>query len=188
MKKFFFCYNNGVTAIVDEATLASITNAAPFGNSLKSEKKAKFKSIGGPSRGKWRHLASECADLHLRPAGAVQESPWFTGDTGLMDALIEHQERGDVFQDAGFYVPFSTDVKLAPTAKNRWGRALLCDHREAVWEIFGVRVSEPRRPERHLISSSRAILRESSAPYLNSSLVGGSRWGILSHLVLLGRA
>ena len=146
MKKFFFCYNNGVTAIVDEATLASIHKRNAIWQLFEErEKKAKFKEYWWAphvaSEGTW-HLSVPIFTFVRQER--FKESPWFTGDTGLMDALIEHiKERGDVFQDAGFYVPFSNGCEIGTHGKESMrGELSNVTTEKQFEEIFGVRVSE----------------------------------------------
>ncbi len=110
MKTFYYDYNNGVTAVVSEDVLGDIKKLVEIRRHFAEREREK--PFGDDC------FLSNSADQGIAALGKpvftftrqerFRESPWFTGDTELMNALAEHlKERGDVFQRGSFYVPFS---------------------------------------------------------------------------------
>lgn len=144
MKRYYYGYNNGVSAIVGEATLASIRKHNDIWQLFADrEKEVEYKE-------RWRaEVASEATRNLTTPIFTFVrrerfvESPWFTGDTELMHALVaEIKERGDIIQEAGFYVPFSNGCEVGIHGKSSMRSELGYVTSENQFEqVFGISIN-----------------------------------------------
>jgi hypothetical protein len=115
MERYYFCSNNGVTAVVGEKTYKNLQKYQAictwFGE---RDIKKSFEE---------RNLRTEtaCSGIeHLcvptftftHPERA-SVSPWFTGDTIILIALIRHIKNNlGLIQGGSFYVPFSNGCEI----------------------------------------------------------------------------
>ena len=114
MKKYYSCYNNGVTAIVSEEVLHDIEKFNKIYHLFIEQEKGKPYT----DERKLAHVASEGVRHLATPVFTfarterVAESPWFTGDTEVLDRLRSYiRYTGGTIESEGFHVPFSNGME-----------------------------------------------------------------------------
>ncbi len=109
MKRFFVCNNGGVTATMSEDTRVDILKDLAIRTRLAC--KHHYTDISVELD---RGLGHLCVPIFtFVSTKRFTESPWFTGDSDLFNALVVYLESGGAeFAPWGFYVPFSNGMEL----------------------------------------------------------------------------
>ena len=145
MKKYFSCYNNGVTALVSEEVYNNLKKQASIQRLFtEREKDVTFNE-------QWRTETSYQGLRHLlvpiftfTRVERFGESPWFTGDINFLNELHKHiEENGGVVESSGFFVPFSNGCEVGIHGKDAMKNELAYVTTEQQFrEAFGISVSE----------------------------------------------
>ena len=113
MKKFFWNYNNGVTALVSEDTLADFEKQNAIYTRLNDDDhRVKGRDdYSKPLSEGLRHLGTPT--FTFVRSERFEKSPWFTGDSNLYEALMEHITESEGLLGQGwFHVPFSNGMEI----------------------------------------------------------------------------
>ena len=158
MKKYFSCFNNGVTAIVSEEVYNDIQrHNTIWQNFAEREKEVEYKD-------RYRSdLASE-ATFHLTTptftftrVERFSESPWFTGDMYDLNEVIKFiEENGGVVEHSGFYVPFSNAAEIGLHGKQAMrGDLVHVTNSQQFRETFGISLPEIKERARLFLAHVR---------------------------------
>lgn len=120
MKKFFICYNNGVTALVSEEVKNDLHKQyVIWQNFAEREKDEEYTK-------RWRAATASEATRHLKTPiftfvqdERFKKSPWFTGNDELLEMLCLHiKECGWEIEEGSFFVPFSNGCEIGLHGKD----------------------------------------------------------------------
>ena len=143
MKKYFSCYNNGVTAIVSEEAYNDFGKLARIYHYFCSQDTDPKCELRKTAYEAVMHLANHPTFTFAR-SERVSESPWFTGDNELAGALMIHiRTSGGSVDQRGFQVPFSNAVELGIHGQDSMKKELAyVTTEEQFRETFGITRAE----------------------------------------------
>ena len=115
VERYYLCNNNGVTAIVVEETYKDIMKNEMI-SSWFEERSTKKSHEERNLHAIVVCLATQYLSIPtftFTHCNRASVSPWFTGDTKILIALIKHiKEMRGVLLDGSFYVPFSNGSEI----------------------------------------------------------------------------
>lgn len=141
MKKYFSCYNNGVTAIVSEETYDNIQKHEIIWQ-LFMEQDFNSRTLPETAREGLEHLLVPIFTF-TRP-DRFNVSPWLTGDVAFLNELYAFiKESGGTIESGSFYVPFSNGCETGVHGTDAMKRELRhVTTGQQFRETFGISLSE----------------------------------------------
>ena len=145
--RYYTNYNNGVTALISEEVSRDIKKQNTIWQlcaKRDAEKAYGDRMLGATASSALNHL---CVPIFtfVDPERAA-ESPWFTGDNKLLNALLDHINENGGFiltEHNNFYVPFSNGSELGMHGEESMKRELAYVTTEMQFRgTFGVSIQE----------------------------------------------
>ena len=159
MKKYYSCYNNGVTAIISEEVLLNLEKFQYIQCYFIDEEKNRLYSERNLTS-----VATEGLQHLIRPVFTfarterVKNSPWFTGENEILYTLVSHiRKNGDDIKNAGFHVPFSNGMELGVHgAEVMKGELSFVTTEQQFRETFGISLAELKQ-QAHLSKTDEEV-------------------------------
>ncbi len=146
MERYYVCNNNGVTAIVSEETYKDMKKHRTISlwfdkcNIKKSYEERELSAMLVYSA--LKHL---CVPIFtFTNPEREKSSPWFTGDTIILVALMKHiKDNVGIIENGSFYVPFSNGCETGLHGKESMKYELSYVTTEKQFrDAFGISISE----------------------------------------------